>query len=209
MRVVTHILSHQHSHIHSLPANPLPSHQTSHPIKSNMPNQITLYTAHHCPFAHRVQIILRELSLEFKTCLVDITIPRTPEYLAINPNGMVPALVYNDLVLTESSLICQFLADSHPSHLLFPSSDPKGALQRFKIGYFVDTYSSKAHKLFDSTVFAHDAEAKIEMANKYVDAVVEYVEPLLADSGPFFGGSDRLTLAEVSQSLVHARISRQ
>jgi glutathione S-transferase len=166
-----------------------------------MDNKITLYTAHHCPFAHRVQIILRELSLEFKTCLVDITIPRTPEYLAINPNGMVPALVYNALVLTESGLICQFLADSYPSHLVMPSSDPEGALQRFKFGYFVDTYSSKAHKFFDSTVFAPSAEAKIEMANKYVGAVVEYVEPLLAGSGPFFGGSDRLTLAEVSNPL--------
>lgn len=163
-----------------------------------MGNKITLYTAHHCPFAHRVQIILRELSLEFETCLVDITIPRTPEYLAINPNGMVPALVYNDLVLTESGLICQFLADSYNSHLVMPSSDPEGVIQRFKIGYLVDTYSSKAHKFFDSTVFAHGAEAKIEMANKYIDAVVKYVEPLLADLAPFLGGSVRLTLAEVS-----------
>jgi glutathione S-transferase len=163
-----------------------------------MGNKITLYTAHHCPFAHRVQIALRELSLDFETCLVDITIPRTPEYLAINPNGMVPALVYNDLVLTESGLICQFLADSYHSHLVIPSSDPQGALQRFKIGYFVDTYSSKAHKLFDSVIFAHGIEAKTGMANKYIDAVAKYVEPLLVDSASFFGGSDRLTLAEVS-----------
>jgi glutathione S-transferase len=163
-----------------------------------MSNKITIYTAHHCPFAHRVQIILRELSLDFETCLVDITIPRTPEYLAINPNGMVPALVHNNVVLTESSLICQFLADSYPSHLLLPSSVPGGALQRFRIDYFVETYSSKAHGLFDSTVFSNSAEAKIDMANKYVDAVVKYVEPLLVDSGPFYGGSNRLTLAEVS-----------
>jgi glutathione S-transferase len=163
-----------------------------------MSNKITLYTAHHCPFAHRVQIILRELRLEFETCLVDITVPRTPEYLAINPSGMVPALKHNGLILTESGLICQFLADSYPSHLLLPSSVPGGALQRFRIGHFVETYSSKAHGLFDSTVFSNSAEAKIDMANKYVDAVVKYVEPLLVDSAPFYGGSDRLTLAEVS-----------
>jgi glutathione S-transferase len=164
-----------------------------------MSNKITLYTAHHCPFAHRVQIILRELNLEFETCLVDITVPRTPSYLSINPNGMVPALAYNDLVLTESGLICQFLADTYPSHLVTASSAPEGALQRFKIGYFVDTYSSKAHKFFDSVVFSHSAEVKAEMARKYVDAVVGFVEPLLAGSGPFFGGSDRLTLIEVSK----------
>jgi len=163
-----------------------------------MSNKITLYTAHHCPFAHRVQIVLRELSLEFETCLVDITTPRTPEYLAVNPNGMVPALVLNGLVLIESGLICQFLADSYPSHLLLPNSVPGGALQRFKIGYFMETYFSKAHKFFDATVSAHSPEAKSDMANKYVDAVVEHVEPLLVDSAPFHGGSDRMTLAEVS-----------
>jgi len=163
-----------------------------------MGNKITLYTAHHCPFAHRVQIVLRELGLDFETCLVDITVPRTPEYLAINTNGMVPALVYNDLVLVESGLICQFLADSYPSHLVMLSSVPGGALQRFRIGYFVDTYSNKAHKFFDSTVFSLDAESKTDMANKYVDAVAKYVEPLLDESGTFFGGSDRPTLAEVS-----------
>ena len=30
---------------------------------------ITLYTAHHCPYAHRAQIALRELSLPFTTNL--------------------------------------------------------------------------------------------------------------------------------------------
>jgi len=163
-----------------------------------MSNKITLYTAHHCPFAHRVQIVLRELNLEFETCLIDITISRTPEYLAINPNGMVPALVYNDLVLTESGLICEFLANLYPSHLLMPSSDPESALQRFKIGFFVDTYFSKAHKFFDSTVFSHESGAKTERANEYIEAITKYVEPLLTDSAPFFGGSERPTLAEVS-----------
>lgn len=163
-----------------------------------MANKITLYTAHHCPFAHRVQIALRELKLDFETSLVDITVPRTQEYLAINPNGMVPALVYNGTVLTESGLICQFLADSNNSHLVLPSSETGGALQRFKIGYFVDAYSSKAHKFFDSTVLTQDVEAKKEMAVKYIDAVVTYIEPLLVDSAPFFGDSDRLTMAEVS-----------
>lgn len=158
---------------------------------------ITLYTAHHCPFAHRAQIALRELGLEFATSLVDISIPRSPEYLAINPNGLVPALVYDGRVLTESGLISQFLADSHPSHLLKASSDPTGAIQRFKIGYFVDTYFGKAHQYFDATVFSSGDEAKTTAANKYVEAVVKRIEPLLADAAPFLGGSSRPTLAEV------------
>lgn len=162
---------------------------------------ITLYTAHHCPFAHRVQIALRELELKFETYLVDITVPRIPDYLAINPSGMVPALVYGNLVLTESGLICQFLADTYPSHLLKASTDAGGAVQRFQIGQFVDTYFSKAHSLFDSTVFSNNSDTKKDMATKYVEAIARNVEPLLVDAAPFFGGSNRQTMAEVCHQI--------
>ena len=37
--------------------------------------------------------------------------------------------------------------------------------------------------------------------NAYVDAVMVGVEPLLADTAPFFGGSSSLTLAEVRPDL--------
>ncbi|KAJ5986361.1 hypothetical protein N7451_010726 [Penicillium sp. IBT 35674x] len=161
-----------------------------------MTPKISLYTAHHCPWAHRAQIALRELNLEFETVLVNINIPRTPEYLAINPSGLVPALVYDGHVLSESGLITQFLVDSHPSHLLKSSSEPGGALQRFNVAFFVDSYI-KAHGFFDTAVYSYDQEQTATAAQKYIDAVVSNIEPLLVDAAPFFGGSCRLTFAEV------------
>lgn len=167
-----------------------------------MAPKITLYTAHHCPWAYRAQIILRELELEFETVLVDITVPRTPEYLAINPRGLVPTLVYDGHLLTESGLIAQFLADAHPSHLLKTSSEPGGALERFNIDFFVDSYFNKAHSFFDNAVLSSGDE-KTSAAYKYVDAIVKDIEPLLEDATPFFGGSSRLTLAEVCILIFH------
>jgi hypothetical protein len=41
-----------------------------------------------------------------------------------------------------------------------------------------------------------DAE-RDDIAEKVVANLVKEVEPLLADASPFFGGSDKLTLAEV------------
>lgn len=163
---------------------------------TKMVPRIVLYAAHHCPFAQRSQIALRELGLPFETVLVDITVPRTADYLAINPRGLVPTLVYDGHVLAESGLIVQFPADAHPSHLLKSSSESGGPLQRFKIAFFVDTYFSKAHAFFNRAVYA-SAEDKIIASNKYIDAVVETIEPLLFDAAPFFGGSTHLTLAEV------------
>lgn len=48
---------------------------------------------------------------------------------------------------------------------------------------------------------AEDQKEKEELTGKWVEAVKKEVEPLLKDAGPFFGGSGRMTLAEVSSEL--------
>jgi glutathione S-transferase len=51
---------------------------------------------------------------------------RTPEYLAINPMGKVPALRHGDVVITESAAICTYLADEFPhAKLNVPIGDPR------------------------------------------------------------------------------------
>ena len=42
---------------------------------------------------------------------------RKPEYLKINPNGRVPALVDGDFTLSESNAIMQYIASKKPSSL--------------------------------------------------------------------------------------------
>ena len=46
-----------------------------------------------------------------------------PEYLAINPNGLVPTIVDDDLVLWESNAIVRYLSNKHRPNLLLPE-DP-------------------------------------------------------------------------------------
>ena len=163
---------------------------------------ITLYTAHHCPWAYRVQIALRELALEFETVIIDTTTTRSPDYLAINPRGLVPALVYNQKTLLESGLIVQFLVDTHPGHLLRSSSDAGGASDRYDIGFFIDTYFSKAHPFYDFALYS-TGEEEVAAAAGYVGGIIEHVEPLLQNATPFFGGSKKITLAEVRATCVH------
>ena len=165
---------------------------------SNEALKITLYTSYACPWAHRSQIALRELNLPFETVIVDLSVPRTPEYLKINPRGLVPALDYNGTILTESAIVSQFLVDTHPSHLEKASSDEGGPLQRAKINFFVDTFISKINSLHIAALKLEVGEEKEKAATAVVDAIVKEIEPLLADAKPFFGGSSRLTLAEVS-----------
>jgi glutathione S-transferase len=49
-----------------------------------------------------------------------------PEYLAINPQGKVPALKHKGVVVTEVSAICTYLADEFPkATLAVPVGDPR------------------------------------------------------------------------------------
>jgi glutathione S-transferase len=82
---------------------------------------ITLY---HSP-ASRAFIawwMLEELGVPFSVETVDIRsgAQKTPEYLAINPAGKVPALRDGDAVVTEVPAICIFLADRYGYGSLAP-----------------------------------------------------------------------------------------
>ncbi|KAN0104911.1 thioredoxin-like protein [Hyaloscypha variabilis] len=163
---------------------------------SNDAPNIILYTNHGCPWAHRAHIALAELGLPYKEEIIDLTVPRTPEYLAVNPRGLVPSINYNGTIITESAIVAQFLSDAHPSHLEKTSTEEGGALQRAKINFFVDTFITKVNGQTFGILRASEEE-KPELAVKLVDAIVKEVEPLLQDAKPFFGGSSKLTLAEV------------
>ena len=58
---------------------------------------------------------------------------RTPEYLAINPMGKVPAIVHKGVVVTECAAICAYLADAFPQANLAPpaGSPERGAYYRW------------------------------------------------------------------------------
>lgn len=58
----------------------------------------------------------------------------TPEFLKLNPNGLVPTLVDGDLVLWESNTIARYLVDTHrPSHLL-----PANVRDRYDVERWMD-----------------------------------------------------------------------
>ncbi|KAF2103526.1 thioredoxin-like protein [Rhizodiscina lignyota] len=159
--------------------------------------KIILYTNHRCPWAHRAHIALEELKLPFEEVIIDLDTPRKPEYLAINPRGLVPSIEYNGEIVYESAIVSWLLADAYPSHLV-PASDTKGGpLRRARIAFFVDTFFSKFQSATMKIIGAK-SDAEIEsFIDAAVDQVVKELEPLSKDAKPFFGGSDKLTMAEV------------
>jgi glutathione S-transferase len=89
------------------------------------PDAITLYDAHGSPCARRVRAVLLEKGQTWTTRLLDLTRleQKRPEYLALNPNGVVPTLVHGERVLYESNVITEYLDDVFPVPPLY-ARDP-------------------------------------------------------------------------------------
>lgn len=82
-----------------------------------------LYNANFSPNCLRVRAVIFELDADVEIVEVDVFggETRQAEYLAINPNGKVPAFVDGDLCLFESRAINAYLASMDPSRRLYPA----------------------------------------------------------------------------------------
>ena len=92
---------------------------------------MTMIQLHYYPSTASMapNILLEEIGAPFERVLVDRShnVHKTQQYLQLNPNGLIPVLVDDDLVLYESAAICLHLCDTHPAAALAP---PLGSPER-------------------------------------------------------------------------------
>jgi glutathione S-transferase len=69
------------------------------------------------PNTWKVRAVAAHLGIPLELEFVDLTKPRTADYLAINPTGRTPTLVDGDFALAESNAIMQYLASRKPNSL--------------------------------------------------------------------------------------------
>ncbi len=82
------------------------------------------YLINGSPNCRKVQATIAHLGLDIETEFLDIFKGdlKKDDYLGINPNALVPALVDGDLKLWESNAIVQYLADKAGADSLFPKN---------------------------------------------------------------------------------------
>lgn len=73
-----------------------------------------------------VRWMLEEVGQPYRTQVLAFDgAQKSPEYLAINPMGKVPAIVHRGMAVTEGAAICAYLADAFPEAGLAPAhGDP-------------------------------------------------------------------------------------
>ena len=82
--------------------------------------------------SYRVRIALNLKGLAFDNAAHDLRKgeQKTADYVALNPQGMVPALQHGDLVLTQSPAILEWLEETHPEPALLPKAANERATVR-------------------------------------------------------------------------------
>lgn len=155
------------------------------------------------PGANRANVALAELGIPFEERIINVDGPRPADFLALNPRGLVPVLIYHGETIVESAIVCQFLADLKPSPLCPAPTTVAGALRRARMAFFTDAYWTKFHTLLFQLFEAPAPLDEERVVAEALAGLAREVEPLLADAAPFFGGSADLTLAEVSQPRTH------
>src|SRR4051794_27409638 len=79
-----------------------------------------------------VRWMLEELGRPYDTVALGFgAAMKTPEFLAINPMGKVPAIRHGDTVVTEAAAICAYLADAFPEARLAPPIESRGSYYRW------------------------------------------------------------------------------
>ena len=104
---------------------------------------IELYTHPMSPCSQKVRIVLAEKNLPWTKHDVDLPgkANLTPEYLAMNPLGVVPTLVEDGKPVIESSIICEYLEDRYPE----PPLKPADPYQVSRMRYWMKHVDNKVH----------------------------------------------------------------
>ncbi len=124
---------------------------------------LRLYHAPISTCSQKVRLGLAEKELEFESVTLDLLAgdQHAPAYRKLNPDGVVPTLVDGDTVLTESTLINEFLDEAYPE----PKLSPDGARERHAMRlwtHLVDAQLHPACRVVTSAIAMRPAQQRLD-----------------------------------------------
>ena len=160
-----------------------------------------MYTLYYSPGAASmvVHLALLEAGAPHELRLVDLhaQAQRDPEYLKLNPRGVVPTLMIDGRPLAESAALLMALAERHPESPLAP---PPGTHERAAwyswIVYLSNTLMS-SFRLWFYPQDLDDTPAVRAAVQRKIEGVWDHLEAHLTAHGPYllgerFSGADLL-----------------
>lgn len=149
-----------------------------------MSEDIVLFDYWRSSASFRVRIALESLGLAYRRVSVDLVAgaQRSPEHRARNPQGLVPALVIDGQMLTQSLAIIEYLSETRPEARFLPA-DPLG---RQRVRTISCAIAMEIHAVCNSGVVGHvmeitggGEEVRVGWMKKFIGEGLTAVEALL------------------------------
>ena len=163
---------------------------------------LTLHSAWRATAPYRVRIGLALKGVQYDYHAIDLIAgqQREPEYKAVNPQGLTPALDLGDgTVLAQSLAILEWLEETRPN----PPILPRAALDRAIVRRMAGIVACDIHPLNNTRVGRKLAELgvspeaiKVDWIQAWIRDGFDALEPLVAEHGGAFAFGDNPTIAD-------------
>lgn len=165
---------------------------------------MNFFTVNGSPNCRKVHAVINHLGIDVQFCELDIFAGElgTPEFLAINPNGMVPVLEDGSLHLWESNAIMQYLAAVGPATDLYTADHRVRAdihrWQNWEQAHFNRAIGTMVHENVLKALFKSGApdQARVDQAKQDFYHYANILEKQL--SGRDFITGEKVSLADYS-----------
>lgn len=160
-----------------------------------------LWSWHLSPFAGKVRIAFAEKGVPVE--LLEIDPRRRPARLrSLNPSNRVPVLVVGEVAIRESTVICEWLEETHPEPSLWPSDPTRRAAARGLLRWVDDELTTNFFLSMRKEAFGLDPTDHpdfVEIMRKRLVRRWSTVEELLSRTdGPWLAGGASASLADLS-----------
>lgn len=129
--------------------------------------------------------------------------PKVPEFLKLNPNGLVPVVIDDGFVLWESGAILRYLCEAHGGAVLWPADPRRRAIAdqwlTWQVAEMHPQWSYAMQALLRRTP-GFDDESKIADSIAKWTAKMTILEARLADTSAYMAGDD-FTIADIAAGL--------
>ncbi len=161
-----------------------------------------LYDYFRSSASYRVRIALKLKGLSYDSvplALLD-NAQRTPDYLSKNPQGLVPALLDGEQLITQSLAICEYLDETHPQPALLPND----AVGRARVRALALSIACDIHPLNNlrvlrrlETQFSAEQSDKDEWYRHWIRTGFEAFEQQIQSTQGQYCFGDTVTLADL------------